>query len=151
LKDRATGTIGSVRHEFDVPAPDQFRITTPIVTDLVQPPAAAGQPPRPVPIARRSFKAGTRVAVAFEILAAADKAPTAPQVSVAYTLRRADGTTVAASQPVALKPNASGQFSVTIGISLPQGASGDHELHLSVRDEAAVRVLEHVEPLTITP
>ena len=151
LRDRTTGAVGSVRHTFDVPAPNEFRVTTPIVTDVVEPPAAAGQAPRPVPIARRTFKAGTRIAAAFDILGASASGPGGPQVSVAYTLRRADGTHVAASQPQTLRPSARGEFSVTIGVTLPPGASGDHELHISVRDETAVRVLEHVESLTITP
>jgi VWFA-related protein len=149
LHDRETGTIGSVRHEFDVPGPDQFRITTPIVTDIVQPPSAGGQP-SPVPIARRRFKAGTRIAAAFEIIGAAASG-NAPQVSVSYALRRADGTPVSASPPQALMPNARGQFAVAIGISLPPDAAGGHQLALSVRDEQAVRVIEHVEPIEIVP
>jgi hypothetical protein len=58
---------------------------------------------------------------------------------------------VTAFQPQALRPNTRGEFTVTIGVTLPPGASGAHELHISVRDEAAVRVLQHVEALTITP
>jgi hypothetical protein len=157
LRDRATGAIGSVRHEFDVPAPQGFRITTPLVTDTVEP-GAAGQPPRPVPTARRAFKAGTRIAAAFEILGASENASGSPraesrgsQVSVAYTLRRADGTQVAASQPQPVKPNARGEIPVMIGISLPSGTSGEHELHVSVRDEQGIRVIEHVEPMVISP
>lgn len=150
LRDRATGAIGSVRHEFAVPAPNEFRITTPIITDTMQP-GAAGQPGRPVPIARRTFKAGTRIVTAFEIYGATDTRQGGPQVSVAYTLRRADGTQVGASQPQRLQRNARGQFAVTIGILLPAGSIGEHELGVSVRDEAGVRVIEDIEPLTITP
>lgn len=151
VRDRATGVIGSVRHEFEVPQPREFRITTPIVTDIVQPPAAPGQPPAPVPIARRAFKAGTRIAAGFEIYGAAAAGPTGPQVSVAYSLRRADGAAIAGAAPQALRPNAQGRFAVTIGISLPADAAGEHQLHVTVRDETAVRVVEHVEPITIGP
>jgi VWFA-related protein len=150
LRDRETGTIGSVRHEFDVPAADQFRITTPVVTDVVQPPAG-GEPPRPVPIARRAFKAGTRIAVAFDIIGAATSGNAAPQISVSYALRRPDGTSISASPPQTLKPNARGQFAVAIGIGLPPGAAGNHELHVAVREETAVRVIEHIEPIEIVP
>jgi len=150
LRDKASGIIGSVRHEFDVPSPGEFRITTPVVTDTVLP-GAAGQAPRPVPIARRTFRAGTRIATAFDILGATGNGAAGPQVSVAYTLRRADGTQVAASQPQPLTPNASGRLSVAIGVTLPEGASGEHELHVSVRDEIAVRVIEHVEPMVVSP
>jgi VWFA-related protein len=148
LRDRATGTIGSVRHEFEVPAPRAFRITTPIITDVIQPGTAQGQA-RPVPIASRTFQAGSRIAAAFEILGVSAAGTNPPAVSVSYALKRADGTTVTSIPPQPLKPNAAGQFGVTIGITLPQGAAGDHELVLSVRDEQAVRVIEHVEPLEI--
>ena len=150
LRDRATGTIGSVRHEFEVPAPDRFRITTPVVTDVVQPPAAAGGMPRPVPIARRTFKAGARIAAAFEVLGATVPGAPAPPVSVSYALRRADGTDVTAGAPQRLRPNAQGGFPVTIGAALP-ATPGDYTLHLLVRDEQAQRTVEHVEPLTLIP
>jgi hypothetical protein len=149
VRDRATGMLGSVRHEFEVPAISDFRITTPIVTDTVQPPAAAGQSPRPVPVARRAFRAGSRVAVAFEIFGAVDKPPLGPQVSVAYKLVAANGALVSSSAAQTLKVNARGQLAVTIGIALPSEASGEYELSLSVRDEQAVRVIEYAEPLLV--
>jgi VWFA-related protein len=151
VRDRATGTLGSVRHEFEVPPPREFRITTPIVTDMLQAAGAAGQLPRPIPVARRTFAAGSRIAAAFEVLGASEAGSDGPRVSVAYTLRRADGTEVAAAAPQILARNAAGQLAVAIGIALPAGAAGEHELHLSVRDEQAVRVIEHVEPLTLVP
>jgi VWFA-related protein len=151
VRDRATGMLGSVRHEFEVPAADGFRITTPIVTDTVLPPAASGQSPRPVPVARRAFRSGSRIAVAFEILGASEKAPVGPQVSVAYSLVTAGGATIAGSPAQTLKPNPRGQLAVTIGIGLPPGASGEHELRVSVRDEQAVRVIEYAEPVLAQP
>jgi hypothetical protein len=150
LRDRATGLLGSVRHEFTVPAPGDFRITTPIVTDLVQPPAA-GQAPRPVPIASRRFKPGTHLAAAFEVIGAADGGAAGPAVSVSYALKRVDGTTVTSAPPQSVKPNAAGRFGVTVGVTLPAAAAGPHELVISVRDERAVRVLEHAEPIEIEP
>jgi hypothetical protein len=150
VRDRATGAIGSVRHDFEVPQPRAFRITTPVVTDVVLP-AAAGQAPRPVPIASRSFRAGTRIAAAFEIIGVTEGGPTGPAVSVSYALKRADGATVASAPAQAIKPNAAGQFGVTVGVTLPAGTAGEYELVLSVRDERAIRVLEHVEPIQIEP
>ena len=148
LRDRASGTIGSVRHEFEVAEPRAFRITTPIVTDVMQP-AAQGQPARPVPVATRTFKAGSRIAAAFEVFGTTESGQAPAAVSVSYSLKRPDGTTVASIPPQALKPNSRGQFGVTIGITLPAGATGEHDLALSVRDEQAVRVIDHVEPIEI--
>jgi hypothetical protein len=151
VSDRNTGAVGSVRHEFEVPQPRELRLTTPIVTDIVQPPAAPGAAPRPVPIASRRFTAGTRIAAAFEVIGAADGGRGGPAVAVGYALKRADGAIVASSPAQAIKPNASGQFGVTIGVTLPPAATGRHELVLSVRDENVGRVIEHVEPLEIVP
>jgi VWFA-related protein len=150
LRDRATGTMGSVRHDFEVPDPGQFRMTTPVVTDTLQP-GSPGQAPRPVPIASRTFKAGSRLAASFEVVGAMESAAGPPAVSVGYTLKRPDGTTVVSIPAQGVKPNARGQFGVTIGITLPAAVTGEHHLILSARDEQAVRVTEHVEPIEIVP
>jgi VWFA-related protein len=149
LRDRTTGLLGSVRHEFEVPAPGTFRTSTPILTDVVQ--AAAGQPPRPVPIARREFRAGGRLFCTFDVYGAApDAARGGPRVSVGYSLRRNDGSEVLGSPPQPIRPGAVGQVAVTIGLTIPPDAAGDHELRVTVRDEVSTRTLEVTEPLTIT-
>jgi hypothetical protein len=147
LRDRATGTIGSVRHEFEVPAADTFRISTPILTDTMEP--IAGGQGRPVPIARRTFQAGTRIVSAFEIHGARLDPAGAPRVTLQYSLQRADGAAVAGSSPQVLRPTAAGQLPVTIGVTLPAGASGAHELVLTLRDEVADLTIEDREALDI--
>jgi hypothetical protein len=101
-------------------------------------------------VAHRSFAAGSRVFAAFDVLGVSRPAGAEPRVSLSYALRRADGTPVATFQPQALRPNARGQFSVTLGVTLPQDAVGDHQLVLTVRDDVAGKSIEIVEPLTIT-
>ena len=151
LRDRASGLLGSVRHEFDVPAPGQLRISTPVITDTLQP-AAAGQPARPVPIARRTFQAGSRILAAFDIYGfATGGSGSNPRVSVGYSLRRADGTEAAAVSPRLLAPGAAGRLSVAIGLTLPGDASGEYDFSLTIRDELAMRTLEDNEPLVIIP
>lgn len=150
LRDRASGLIGSVRHEFEVPAASLFRISTPIVTDTAQP-GAAGTPGRPVPIARRNFQAGRRILAAFDVYGAQpDGASGVPRVSVAYSLRRADGTDIAGIQPQPLKASARGEVPVALAITLPD-ASGEHDLVVTVRDDVANRTIEDREALVITP
>ena len=145
IRDRASGLVGSVRHEFDVPWPDGLHITTPVVTDTLQS-AAPGQPGRPVPIARRTFRAGSRVFCVFDVLGAVpDAAAGGPRVTLAYSLRRtADGAEVVAGPAEQLLPGA-----VTIAMTVPADTSGDHELRLMVRDDVAKRTVEEVETLTI--
>jgi VWFA-related protein len=145
LRDRASGIVGSVRHEFDVPWPNDLRITTPIVTDTLQS-AAPGQPGRPVPIARRTFKAGSRLFCVFDVVGAArDDRADGPRVSLTYRLRRvADGAEVIAVPAGQLPPG-----TVTIALTLPADAVGDHELQLALRDDVTKRTVEDVELLTI--
>ena len=150
LRDRATGLMGSVRHEFEVPALDAFRISTPVVTDVVQP-AAAGSPGRPVPVARRTFRAGTRIVAAFDVHGARRDSTGAARVTLQYSLRRDGGTPIAGGGPQPLRPNAAGQFPVAIGITLPAGASGEHELLITVRDEVSGQTIEDRELVAIEP
>ncbi len=148
LRDRTTGLLGSVRHEFEVPA-DAFRISSPILTDVVQS-AGAGQPERPVPVARRTFAAGSRLLCAFDIYGAAlDTASASARVTLAYSLRRADGTEAAAAPPRALRSGPQGQVTVAIALTLPADAAGPHELALKVTDELTGRTIDYIEPLEV--
>ena len=147
-RDRTTGLLGSVRHEFEVPA-DAFRISSPILTDVVQS-AGAGQPERPVPVARRTFAAGSRLLCAFDIYGAAlDTASASARVTLAYSLRRADGTEAAAAPPRALRSGPQGQVTVAIALTLPADAAGPHELALKVTDELTGRTIDYIEPLEV--
>jgi VWFA-related protein len=149
LRDRNSGLIGSVRHRFDVPAENDFRTSTPVLTDSIQA-AGQGQPPRPVPIARRVFLAGARLACAFDVYGAArDGASGLPRVTFATSLQRADGTEVVSGRAAPLKPGAADGLSALTLLTLPEGPPGEYALHLRVRDEVAGRSIEMVEPLTI--
>ncbi len=149
LRDRATNFVGSVRHDFDVPEPNELRTSTPIVTDTMRP-AAPGQPARPVPIARGTFQPGSRVWAAFEVYGhRVDPATGAPRVSVGYSLRNAAGAPIAGAAPVALTGGAGGAVAVTIALTVPADAAGRHELVLTVRDEVAMRVFETRESLLV--
>jgi VWFA-related protein len=149
LRDRASGLIGSVRHEFSVPGVDQFRVSTPLLTDVLAP-AAGGQSPRPVPTTRRTFGAGSRIYAGFDVYGAAkDAGSGAPRVSVGYSVRRADGTQVAGGAPQPVKANSRGEISVIIGVTLPPDESGDHELALTIRDEVAMRTIDEREDIVI--
>jgi len=151
VRDRASRLLGSVRHEFEVPAISEFRISTPVVTDTLQP-AAPGQPVRPVPIARRTFPPGARLFCMVDVYGAtSDVGSWMPRVSLGYSLRRADGTDVVAAPLRPLTPGALGQVSATVALTLPMEAAGEHELRLIVRDEVSARTLEVSEPLVVAP
>jgi hypothetical protein len=56
-RDTGSGRVGSVSHRIDVPGRFDFRITTPLVSDTLEP-VPTGTPPRLAPIARREFTPG---------------------------------------------------------------------------------------------
>jgi hypothetical protein len=54
VRDRASHALGSVVHEFEVPEPASWRVSTPILSDM--PGEERGRPPRM--LVSRSFVAG---------------------------------------------------------------------------------------------
>ena len=148
VRERATGLLGSVRHEFAVPEAGGFRVSTPIVTDEFETPLSGR--PAPVPIARRTFHPGSRVSCAFDIFGAArSPADGFARVTLAYNLRAADGRDIAVSPPRPLNSNAQGQVAVVLALTLPASAAGAHVLHLTVHDELAQRSLDIEEPIMV--
>lgn len=149
VRDRTRGLAGSVLHEFDVPAPGGLRVSTPVLTDSVKP--GENGRPRPIPVAHRVFRAGSRIACSFEIYGAAtDAAVGGPRVSVAYRLRGPNGTEVASSPSRPLKAGLLGELSYLMVLTLPPTAQGPHDLVLSVTDEVSTRTLEAVEPFEVS-
>jgi len=150
VRDRATGMVGAVRHEFEVPQADQLRITTPLVTDTVQP-GAAGQPLRLIPIARRAFPAGARLAIAFDVIGAAQTSTGPRRVMVEYSVRTPDGAQVTGAPAREVAADRDAGLAITIGVRLPDGPPGEYTLHIGVRDALTGRTVEHVEAITIGP
>jgi len=149
VRDRKSGRMGTVRHEFEVPAPGHFRLSTPILTDSLQGDAKAGGP-RPVPLARRSFAPGGNLLYLFEVYDA-DTAVGSPQrVTARYEVRRADGSVMVRTEPAVLSPNPQGQMSREMPISLEGVPPGDYEIVLSVKDMVSGQAVEVRDPFTVS-
>src|SRR5262249_39147446 len=58
VRDKNSGRIGSVVHEFDVPDITQFRVSTPVLSDALQQQSDPKAVPRPALLARRTFASG---------------------------------------------------------------------------------------------
>jgi hypothetical protein len=141
--------VGSVTHEFEVPAATGFRLSTPILTDAVDT-AGGSSSPRPVVLVRRSFAPESVLYCQFGVYgAASDPATHMPRVSSAYEIRRADGTLLKRSARTAITPTSLGALLRLQGISLPPADPGAYELRLSVRDEVANRVISVKEEFMI--
>jgi VWFA-related protein len=148
LRDRKTGRVGTVRHEFKVPAADSFRTSTPILTDSLQGDPKQG-PPRPVPLARRTVPTGTKLDYVFEVYGAG--AGATPRVTSVCEVRRADGSTLVEGAATAIPPGPQGQLGLQVPISLQGAPAGDYEIVLTLEDEASGQRLQVWDPFTVSP
>jgi hypothetical protein len=146
VRERRSGRMGTVRHAFEVPPPDRFRVSTPILTDSLQADPKAG--PRPVPLARRSFPPGASLAYLFEVYGAASDGG-GPRVVSRYEVRRADGSTLVRAEPSPIEPGPQGQLSRQVAVSLQGAPAGDYEIVLTVEDRVSGRTLEVRDPFTV--
>jgi VWFA-related protein len=148
LRDRQSGRVGSVRGDFDVPDPSVFGTSTPILTDRLQPTAPQGGS-RPVPVAHRSFKTGSRLYCAFEVYGAGRDSTGAPRLSSSYVVKRPDGSLLTRMEPRPMQASPQGQVSQMLSLSLADAPPGSYELVLTVRDDVAGRSVERSEPFTV--
>jgi hypothetical protein len=128
-RDLGSAKVGSVRLKLDVPDLQTLRITTPVLSDTLIPPADPKAPAAPAPLARRRFSSGTKLFCRFEV---AGRPRGAGRVAVSYEVRRADGTLVTGTAPAPLELGADGALmhSFTLTLNRP----GGYELQLRARD-----------------
>ena len=153
VRDKNSGRIGTVVHEFEVPDLSQFRVSSPIVSDTLQ---AQGDDkkatPRPAVTARRSFAPGSTLYASFEVYGAGKEKPTGmPRVKNGYSIRRTDGIVLVTVDPTRIMPTSLGKLSRVIGSPLGNAAPGEYELVLSFEDEVSGKTLEVREPFTVNP
>jgi VWFA-related protein len=151
VRDKNGGRIGSVIHEFDVPPLGPLRVSTPVMSDVLQKtPDASEGPPRPAMLARRNFASGAMLYVQFEVYGAAkDKTTGMPKVSAGYQIRRSDGEVERVVAPSTITPTSIGRVSRLVGTRLEGASPGEYELVLTVRDEVAGKSVEIREPFTV--
>jgi hypothetical protein len=150
VRDRNSGRIGTVIHEFEVPDLAQFRTSTPVISDTLQPDEGNKNTPHPSLIVRRTFAPGATLFASFEVYGAAKEKPTGmPNVSAGYVVRRPDGTALVQVPLSRINPTSLGKLSRIVGTRLPTDATGDLEFVLSVKDEISGKTLEIKEPFTV--
>jgi hypothetical protein len=149
LKDEKSGRLGTVRHEFVVPAPEAFRMSTPILTDSLQGDQKTGSA-RPVPLARRSFPTGENLVYVFEVYGARpDPATGKPRITSRCEVRHADGSTLVQSPPRPIAPGPQGELGEQIPISLEGALPGDYEVVVSLDDEVSGSRIQTRDPFTV--
>src|SRR4029079_5818379 len=110
VRDKNSGKIGTVIHEFEVADLSQFRTSTPVITDTLQPDAEKKDAPRPAIIVRRAFAPGATLFASFEVYGATKEKPTGmPKVTAGYVVRRPDGSAVVEVAPSRINPRCRGK------------------------------------------
>jgi VWFA-related protein len=154
VRDKNSQRIGTLTHEFEVPDPARFRISSPILSDVLQPPRE-GEPnrrPAPAMLARRNFAggAGGVLYCSFDVYGAQKDAKTGmPNVAMGYVVKRADGSTVTRIDPTPIRPTSLGKVSRLVGVGLDQFEPGDYEFILQVEDKLSGRAIDQREAFTI--
>lgn len=149
VRDRTSGRIGSVTHEFEVPPVGGFRVSSPILTDSLQTDATGQSASKPVLLARRTFMEGATLFCQYTVYGAMRDSAGASHVSGSWVLKLADGTLVRQVPARAIAPGADGALVRMYGIALAGLSPGDYELLLAVRDELAVKAVELREPFAV--
>ncbi len=151
VRDLASGKVGSVIHDFEVPDSNGFRLSTPLLSNSLEDRApGAAEPPRPVLRVRRQFESGSILYVQYSVLGAKkDDESYLPQVMAGYEIRRADGSVFKRADETIINPTSIGSLHRLHGINLLGAEPGDYELVLKVRDSLAGRDLEVHEPFSI--
>jgi len=150
VREKATGALGSVVHDFEVPSFEGLRVSTPILSDTS---LAAGEGPAPVPqaLARREFPQGALLMCQFDVFGGEKDETGMPRVAQGYRVLAPDGSVLMSKPPNVIQPSSLGELSRLFGFSLKTLTPGDYEMVMTVRDEIAGETLEVSEPFRVAP
>jgi VWFA-related protein len=152
IRDKNSGRVGTLIHEFEVPDPSQFHITTPVLSDTRQVPPDGGLGGPLKELARRSFAPGSILFCEVEVYGAAkDPKSGMPRVAMGYVVRGPDGTNFRTVSPSPINPTSLGRLMRRVGFSLDDAAPGEYEMVISLKDELSGKTLEDKEPFTVEP
>jgi len=147
VRDRNSGRVGSLTHDFEVQAPDGLRVSSLVLSDRLREEAKGGGPE---PLARRRFAPAGTLHCQFEIYGAAkDPATGKPRVTAGFAVRGADGRVVVAAPETSVRPGLDGSLSRGLGFPLDGVAPGSYDVIVAVTDLVAGQVAEAREPIVI--
>jgi VWFA-related protein len=138
VRDPATGRVGVVEQRIVAPAPDAFRLSTPVLSDTVAATRAADGGAAPLPVAHDEFapRAERPLLAAIEVFGAAKEAATGQtRVESEFVLKNREGRPLAAPPASPLAPASDGRMQQII--ALPPLPGGDYDLSVTVRDRVA--------------
>lgn len=149
VRDANSGRVGTVSHDFEVPAEVGLRLSSLVVSDRLRDDGPA-ESRTPDPIARRRFAAAGVLHCRFEVYGAArDPATGQPSVTAGFSLRRGDGRVLAAAAETPMRPGSDGSLTRSLGVPLDGAPPGRYEVIVLVTDLVAGRSAEAREPIEI--
>jgi hypothetical protein len=151
VRDKATGRMGTLVHDFEVPDLKPFRVSTPVLSDVRENTGDGGQGNRLAILARRDFPQGASLFCQFDVYRAAKEETSGlPRVSMSYEVRRSDGALLTRDAPSLITPSPTGALSRMIGFSLEGASPGDYVLVMRVKDQLSGDMRELREPFKVT-
>jgi VWFA-related protein len=151
VRDKASGRVGTVIHDFDVPDLKPFRVSTPVLSDMREPAPDGAPGDRLAILARRDFEVGEALFCQLDVYRAVKEETSGlSRVSMGYEVRRSDGALLTRDAPSLIIPTPAGALSRMIGFSLANVPPGDYVLVIRVRDEMAGDRLEAREPFRVS-
>ena len=146
VRDATSGAVGSVSQRFEVPLPGQLRLSTPILTDRVEPAPNAEGLPQPALAVHRVFPSEGGLYVQFEVFGAArDRAQGAPRVTAGLEVWAGGSRLARRVDPTPIAADRDGRVVRQVGLSLEGMKEGPYDLVLDVRDEVSGARLKHRE------
>ena len=150
VREKRTGLIGSLVHEFHIPSLEEFRVSTPILSDTPRLDPQS-QTLEPQPLARREFWEGGRLACQFEVFGAQKDETSMPRVAQGYEVYRPDGTVFKRLQESVINPTSLGALVRLFTFSLEGATPGNYLMLMTFRDELSGKTLQLREPFTVVP
>jgi len=151
VRDKTSGRISTVIHEFEVPEIGPFRVSTPVLSDMRETDANGIPGNRLAIMARREFAPQASLYCQLDVYGAVKLASTGmPRVTMGYEVRTSDGTLYTGERRTPMLPTEDGELSRIIGFPLVAAPPGDYELKMSVKDELSGKTVELREPFTVS-
>jgi VWFA-related protein len=149
VRDRNSGSVGSLTHDFEAPAPTGLRVSSLTLSDRLRD-EGASEGRLPEPVARRSFAPAGLLHCRFEVYGAArDRASGQPKLTAGFAIRRSDGRVLVAAPETPLRPGADGSLARSLGAPLDGAPPGRYEVIVQVTDLVAGRVAEARELILV--
>jgi VWFA-related protein len=151
VRDTTSGALGSVTQRFEVPEPGTLRLSTPILTDHVDPAKDGRGRPRPALAAHRTFVPAGGLYCEFEVFGASrDQATGLPRVAAGLEVRTPGGHIVRRADPTPISPDGDGRVVRLLGMPLAGMAEGSYDLVLQIQDLVKGARIERSERFSLS-